>query len=336
MSKIRTGLLSFGLSGKVFHAPFLNAHEGFLFTSVTERSKKEACQTYPDVTSYDSVDQLVANPNIELVIINTPNYTHYDFALKALKANKHVLIEKPFTTNTEQAIELFDRAKRNKLHVLPYQNRRYDSDFLSVKKTIESGVLGNLIEAHFRFDRYRIQIGPKAAKETTVPGSGIAYDLGPHLLDQVIYLFGNPVSWKKTLGHFRPNSQVDDYARIDLEFPNNLQVCLTMSMLVADPQPAFILHGSKGSFVKHRANRQEEQLIGGMDLHDVTFGSERSADVGHLTTFRTDKTKIRQEVVSTPSSYMKLFDDVFNTIRHEKAFPITTPQILKQIEILAS
>jgi scyllo-inositol 2-dehydrogenase (NADP+) len=236
--QIVTGILSYGMSGRLFHAPFVDTHNGFNLYAVTERSQKKAIERYPEIKSYDSVDELLNDPKIELVIVNTPNNTHYEFAKKALEAGKHVLVEKPFAASSAEAKELFDLGRKMNKHVLVYQNRRWDTDFQSVKTAVESGKLGKLIELHFRFDRYRKEISPKAFKENPFPASGIGFDLGPHLLDQVISLFGRPLKWTKTSGSFRPGSIVDDYMNVHLLYPEGLNVYVTANLLTAHPLPS--------------------------------------------------------------------------------------------------
>jgi len=331
---IKTGLLSFGMSGKVFHSPFLDIHENFELTAVVERSVKKASLHYPYIKSYETVDELLADPNIELVVVNTPNVTHFDFALKALQAGKHVLLEKPITTNSAQAKLLYQEATKHNRCLLPYQNRRFDSDFLSVKKIIDSGKLGQLAEVHFRYDRFRDFISPKVAKESPGPGSGLMWDLGPHLLDQAISIFGKPLRWTKTLGHFRLNTQVDDYVNFHLEYPDELQVFLTTSMLVVDAQAAFVAHGTKGSFIKQRADVQEKQLIEGMSPDNSAFGLEAPGKEGILTTVCEDGTFLQEKISSDKSSYLNLFDNVYKTIRMGEPYPITEEQIICQLEIL--
>lgn len=333
---IKTGVLSFGMSGKIFHSPFLKEHDGFELNAVVERTKKEAHLTYPKIKSYQSVDELLANPDIELVVVNTPNATHFEFALKALRANKHVLVEKPFTVTSVQAKQLFQEAKLHNLCIMTYQNRRYDNDFLSIINVLDSGKLGNLVEVHMRFDRYRYHIGPKVAKETPVPGSGLLYDLGPHLLDMAISLFGNPINWTKTMGYFRPNTQVDDYAHIHLSYPKGLQVFITMSMLVVDVQPAFIINGTKGSYIKQRTDIQEKQLLEGMLPANPLYGIEVPDKYGVLTTIANDGKKIQEKITSVKSSYINVFEDVYQTIREGKPYPVTEEQIIQQLEILES
>lgn len=333
---IKTGVLSFGMSGKIFHSPFLKEHDGFELNAVVERTKKEAHLTYPKIKSYQSVDELLANPDIELVVVNTPNATHFEFALKALRANKHTLVEKPFTITSVQAKQLFQEAKLHNLCIMTYQNRRYDNDFLSIINVLDSGKLGNLVEVHMRFDRYRYNIGPKVAKETPIAGSGLLYDLGPHLLDMAISLFGNPINWTKTLGYFRPNTQVDDYAHIHLSYPKGLQVFITMSMLVVDVQPAFIINGTKGSYIKQRTDIQEKQLLEGMLPANPIYGIEAPDKYGVLTTIVNDGKKIQEKITSVKSSYINVFEDVYQTIREGRPYPVTEEQIIQQLEILES
>ncbi|NEU09043.1 Gfo/Idh/MocA family oxidoreductase [Flavihumibacter sp. R14] len=331
---IATGLLAYGMSGKIFHAPFLDKHPGFKLLGVLERSKKNAQADYPEINSYDTVEELLNHPEIELLVINTPNNTHYDLAKRALTAGKHVLIEKPAATSVDEARELFELGKQLDKQVMIYHNRRFASDFLATKRVIESGKLGTVIEMHLRFDRYRNVIGPKAFKETAIPGSGILYDLGSHLLDQAISLFGKPLSFQKTLGRYRPGTQVDDYAHLHLVFPDRLNVFITVSMLVADPQPGIVIHGTNGSFIKSFCDTQEEQLIAGLKPGDQGFGEEPTGKEGRLTIVNSDGTKTTEEIPSEKGRYMGVFEAVFQTLKHGKEFPVREEDILEQLGIL--
>ena len=337
MSKpIKTGILSFGMSGKLFHAPFLHVHDGFELTAVTERKVKAAQYYYPKIRSYNSVDELIDDKSIELVVVNTPNLTHTEFALKALNAGKHVMIEKPVSVTSNQVQEVYDHARERGLQVFPYQNRRYDSDYLSLKSVLDSGKLGSLVELHIRFDRFRPELSAKVHNEMDVKGCGLLYNLGPHLLDTVISLFGAPLKWTKSTGHFRKNTKVEDYAQIHLKYPNEFQIYLTMSLMVADPQPSIVLHGSLGSFVKHRADIQEDQLKEGMKPIHSDYGIEKPNSEGILTTVSNDGDVIKTKIQSPRSNYIDLFENVYDTIRNKIRFPITEQHIIKQIEILES
>lgn len=331
---INTGILSFGMSGTLFHAPFLKVHPGFDLTAVVERSEKKAHLQFPDIKSFGSVDEIIADPDIELIIVNTPNYTHFEYALKAIRSGKHVLVEKPFAVSSNEAKLLFEEAKKYNRYVLPFQNRRYDSDFLSVTEVIGSNKLGQLVEVHIRYDRYRYTIGPKVAKETPMPGSGLLYDLGPHLLDMVILLFGKPIGWTKTLGHYRPKTQVNDYATIHLKYPHQLQVFVTMSMLVSDLQPAFIINGTRGSYVKNRTDIQEEQLLEKMSPTDLLYGLEKADNEGILTLIDEEGKRSQERISSGKGSYLNLFNAVYDTLKNNKSYPITEEQIIQQIIIL--
>ncbi|WP_139957082.1 Gfo/Idh/MocA family oxidoreductase [Flavicella sediminum] len=333
MNLIKTGVLSYGMSGSLFHCPFLNLHPEFELTAIVERSSKKAQAVYPTLKSYASVDEILGDSEIELVVVNTPSPTHFEFALKAVQAGKHVLVEKPFCVTSEQAKIIFLEAKKQNCLVMPFQNRRYDSDFLSVKKVVESGKLGTLIEAHFRYDRYNFEISDHKTKEANVPGNDLLYNLGAHVVDAAIALFGIPVKWRKVKKCNRPNSKIADYAYVHMEFANGLQVFTTVSLLVADEQPGFILHGTKGSYVKKRCDVQERQLKLGMSPNEERFGKETLGMEGVLTTVEKGVVK-KEKIISEPSNYLHVFEDVFQCIRNKKAYAVTEEQVVRQLEIL--
>jgi predicted dehydrogenase len=332
---INAGILAFGMSGKVFHAPFLDRHVGFNLYAVTERTTKKAVTDYPQLHSYHSGEELLNDPAIELVVVNTPSCLHHEHAKAALLKGKHVLVEKPFTATTQQAKELFALADKQGKQIFFFQNRRWDSDFLAAKEVIESGCLGELVEMHFRYDLYRPAIGPKFFKEEAdKPASGLFYDLGPHLLDQAISLFGKPTTYRKTGGKHRKNTQVTDYFFIQLNYPHDLLVTVAASLLVVNPQPAFVVHGTSGSFVKHRVNLQEQQLLGGMKLNDPVYGIEPPDKQGILSTANSDGSIAQQLVPSKAGSYLPLFDAIYESLVHNVPYPITRDDILTQLEIL--
>lgn len=331
---IKTGLLSFGMSGKLFHSPFLEESNRYEFVGVVERSKKQVNGFYPDVISYDTVEEMLANPEIELIIVNTPNNTHFDLGKRALEAGKDILVEKPFVPTSKEAKDLFDLARSLGRKALVYQNRRWNSDYYAVKDIVETGKLGDIIEMHVRFDRYRSEIGPKVFKETPLPGSGIAYDLGSHIIDQIIDLFGVPLRSIKIGTKNRENTQVEDYVSFVLSYGKGLQVFITTSYLVADTGTAYVLHGTKGSFKKERSDVQETQLMEGMKPNDPSYGTESENDQGIFTYFNSEKEKVTEYIKARPSTFSDLFESIFQTIRNDKPYPITEEQIINQIEIL--
>ncbi|HLT86247.1 MAG TPA: Gfo/Idh/MocA family oxidoreductase [Sphingobacterium sp.] len=333
--RINTGILSFGMSGRVFHAPFIYTNDNFNFTAVVERTKKAAKEIYPDVRSYDSVTDLLADDSIELVIVNTPNYTHFEFAKESLEAGKHVLLEKPAVDNLDQLEKLSEISEKTGKKVFFYQNRRYDSHFMQVKEVIESGQLGQIIEAHIRFDRYNMELGPKEFKENSqYVSSGVAYDLGPHVLDQAFSVFGKPAKIIKTTAINRPGSQVPDFFNFHLLYPDNLQVFLTGNLLVADPQPAFVVHGSKGTFTKKMADVQERQLIGGMLPNAPEYGIEPEGSEGKLVIVDKTGEKHTSLLPARKGDYNLLFEAIHESLRNQMAYPISIDQIKWQIEAL--
>lgn len=333
---IVTALLAYGMSGKLFHAPFVNLNPEFEFKGVLEHNTKKVNADYPDVKSYDKLEEILNDPEIELIIINTPSNTHVDYSRKALLAGKDILVEKPFAPSSAEAKEIFDLGRKLGRKVMVYQNRRFSSDFEVTRDIIRSGKLGDLIEFHLRYDRYRSAIGPKAFKETPLPAAGIVYDLAAHLLDQAICILGKPLSFHKVTGIFRKDSQVDDFGHIHLLYPNHVNVFITTSQLVADPQPGIIIHGTKGSFVKAFCDNQEEQLIAGMKPDASDFGKEDAGNEGRLSLMNELGEKKVELVPSAIGKYMDLFDAVVQTIRNGKDFPVKEDEVITQIEILES
>jgi len=334
-SPIVAGLLAYGMSGRVFHGPFLSTNPHFQFRAVVERHTKTANERYPDVISYNSVAELLRDPQIELVVVNTPSYTHYELAKQALEAGKHVLIEKPAAASAREVTELFEIARAQQKHVMVYQNRRWDSDFLSVKQIVESGRLGELIEVHFRFDRYRPVLSPKIFKESPeYAASGLVYDLGPHLIDQIISLFGRPLSFNKVTSMHRDNAEVVDYFNFQLSYPKGLNVFLTSSLLVAEPLPSFVVHGTAGSYIKDRVDRQEPQLDEGVWPTDSVYGTEPAGCEGKLVTINENNEKITELIPSSRGNYNHIFDAVYKTIRAGALYPITEEHVAWQLEML--
>lgn len=333
---IVTALLAYGMSGKLFHAPFVNFHQGFKFKGVFEHNNKRVKADYPDVRSYDSLQEVLDDTEIELVIVNTPSNLHVEHTKQALMAGKHVLVEKPFAPTVKEAKELYELGRKVNRKVMIYQNRRFSSDFAVTRDVINSGRLGHIIEMHLRYDRYRAEIGPKAFKENPLPASGIVYDLAAHLLDQAICLMGKPESYRKITGIYRENSKVDDYGHIYLAYPDKKNIFITTSLLVADPLPGIVIHGTKGTFIKSFCDSQEDQLIAGMKPGDAEFGKEAEGKDGILTTVSSSGEKTTETIPSVKGKYIDLFESVYQNVRNDVPFPVKEEEVLIQLEILES
>lgn len=332
MRPIKTALLSYGMSGRLFHAPFLQVNPGYQFSAVWERSKNLAQKRYPDVETYRSLEELLADTDIELVIVNTPNYTHYDYAKKALEAGKHVIVEKPFVVTSKEGEELISLAAQKDVLLSVYQNRRFDSDYRTVKRIIEEGWLGEIVEAEFHFDRYKEEISAKSHKENPGPGTGALYDLGSHILDQALQLFGMPDAVFGDICIIRPVSQVDDYFEILLYY-KNLRVRLHSSYLVREALPGYILHGTKGSFIKHKTNVQEEALDKSILPGTENWGVEPDDQKGFLHTEKNGKV-IKEYIQSEIGNYDDYFTAVYKAIRENGPNPVTADDGLKVIRVI--
>ena len=322
------------MSGLVFHAPFIDAHPGFNLYGVWERSKKSAAEIYPAIVSFNSLESMLADEAVALVIVNTPNHTHFEFAKKALQAGKDVLVEKAFTVTVSEAEELITIAKEKNKSLSVFQNRRYDSDFKTVKKIVEAGNLGNLVEIEFHFDRYKPELSPKQHKETSIPGSGLLHDLGPHLIDQALYLFGLPQSVFGFLNTVRPGSVVNDYFDITLFYPTKT-VRLKSSLLVKELLPAFILHGTNGSFIKQRADVQEDNLKLGQKPGSEDWGIEPVSAGGTLNINDNGKT-IRTNIPSLRGNYMEFYEKLYESLTNKKSLPVTAEEGLNVMRIIGA
>jgi scyllo-inositol 2-dehydrogenase (NADP+) len=334
MQPINTALLSFGMSGQVFHAPFLQVHDGFRFYAVWERTKNGAQEKYPHVKTYRSLDELLNDEAIELVVVNTPSVTHYDYAKKCLQANKNVIVEKPFTPTVKEGEELISLAKEKNRLLSVYQNRRYDSDYKAVKKVIDEKLLGDLIEAEFHYDRYNDQLSYKVHKETPTPGVGIVYDLGSHLIDQALQLFGMPHSVFADIDIIRPNSKVHDYFEL-LMFYNHFRVRIHSSLLVREQLPAYILHGSKGSFIKAKTDVQEVALQAGKIPDAPDWGAEPENEKGLLHTEKDGKIT-REHISSFNGNYMEYYEGIYKAMRFNQPLPVTAEEGLNVIRTIAA
>jgi scyllo-inositol 2-dehydrogenase (NADP+) len=320
------------MSGRVFHAPFLHANPGFELYSVWEREKNLAAAIYPSIRTCRTLSELLADPATELVIVNTPNYTHFDYAKQALQAGKHVIVEKPFTITEEQGLALIDLAKQTGKKLSSYQSRRFDSDFRTVRRIVESGVLGRIVEAEIHYDRFTPTLSPKVHKETPGPGTGLLYDLGAHLIDQALQLFGDPEAIFADLFIIRDNSKVDDYMEVLLYYPG-LRVRLKSSYLVREPLPAYSIFGHQGTFIKTRGDVQEKHLLAGEPPIGDDWGVEPVSEQGLLHT-EIDGKVIRERVHTEKGSYMDYFTGMYEAIRNDAPLPVTAEQGVRIIRVI--
>ena len=331
MNKLKTVLLSYGMSGKIFHAPFIELHSGFELIGAWERSKKLIQNDYPNVKSYATIEELLAD-DIDLVIVNTPVDTHFQYAEQALNAGKHLIVEKAFTTTVEEAECLKKIAKEKGLKLAVYQNRRWDSDFKTVKSILEENVLGEIVEAEIRFDRYNPQLSAKKWKESKNDGAGVLKDLGPHIIDQALCLFGYPNAVFADIRNLRENSLNDDNIDILLYYSDK-RVRLHAGFFNKEQVPGFIIQGRKGSFFKSRADIQEDVLKTGKKPNLVDWGKEPIENEGLLNISLNGET-IRKTIPTIPGNYYDFFEGVYHSIINNSIEPVTANDGLKVMQII--
>lgn len=272
---IKTALCSYGMSGKVFHGPLLRANPHFEVSHILERTKSLSKQDFPNAHIIRTFDELLAQDELELVVVNTPSPLHYEMAKASLEAGKHVVIEKPFAVTTKQCDELIALSKSKQLHLSVYHNRRWDCDFKLIQKLIEENKFGTIHQYEVHFDRFRPELSPKVWKESNALGGGILYDLGSHLIDQALALFGTPKEVSAHLLQQRPATVTTDGFDINLRY-DTTQVWLRASSYVMSPGPRIQIHGEKGSLLKYGDDPQEKQLISGMRPNDSGYGQSES------------------------------------------------------------
>jgi scyllo-inositol 2-dehydrogenase (NADP+) len=280
MADIDVVVVGFGLAGRVFHCPFVSAVPGLRLTGIVQRKGDEAAAAYPEATILRSFDEALES-DAQLIVVGTPNGTHFPLAKAALKAGKHVVIDKPFAGTSEEARELIELATEKGVLVAPFHNRRWDGDFLTLKNVLESGELGRVVTIESHFDRFRPLQREGTWKEAEGPVNGLLFDLGPHLVDQALALFGAPLAVTASVRTDRDTTEIEDAFDITLHYDRHRMDCRS-SMIAADAAPRYLVHGTFGSFRKMGVDPQEPALVSGskvprMDAPGLWLQEEESA-----------------------------------------------------------
>ena len=332
---LNVALLGFGLSGRYLQAPFYRAHAGFRVSHVVSSRAGEIAKDFPGLEPTGSVEEALTDPAVDLVSIATPNPTHYAYARAALEAGKHVLVDKPACATAAQLRELRDLAARKQRHLFVFQNRRWDSDFLTVRQLLSTNPLGTLVSYEARYDRYKPAPNPKQWKETPGPTAGMLYDLGSHLIDQAICLFGRPRDISGSSWTEREDSDIADAFRLQLVYDAPLRVHLSCSLLVREPTPRYRLHGRRGSFVKYGIDVQEDQLRAGIEPDAPGFGEEPEDQTGVLHT-ELNGLVTRGRVTTLFGHWLGLFHNMHDVITQGATPAIPLDDVALQLEIMES
>ena len=330
VDNIRVGLVGYGYASKTFHAPLISGTPGLQLAAVSSSDAGKVAADWPSVPVVASPEALFGDPAIDLVVIPTPNETHFPLAKAALLAGKHVVVDKPFTVTLEEARELDHLARQQGLLLSVFHNRRWDSDYLTVKNLLAAGDLGEVVYFESHFDRFRPQVRDRW-REQAGPGTGIWYDLGPHILDQAITLFGLPASINVELAELRPGSRTTDYFHAQLIYPQ-CRVILHGTMLAAAESARFIVHGTRGSYVKFGLDPQEDRLKAGERLpqedwgYDMRDGTLTTETVGGLN----EKT-----LLTIPGNYPAYYAAIRDAINGDGENPVPASQAIQVMELIA-
>ncbi len=333
---IRVGLIGFGAAGQIYHAPILTCVDGLELTLIRATKSDQialAHARYPQATVVNDNDAIINNKNIDLVVVATPNESHTSLAKAALLAGKHVVVEKPFTITTREADELIAVSKQCNKILTVNQNRRFEGDYATIKKVINSGMLGELAEFESHYDRFRNYLRPNAWREEDIPGAGIFYDLGAHLIDQVLDLFGLPATLTADLRLQRKGAKAIDNFELVMNY-NNLKVTLKGGMLIKEPLPRFIILGEQGSFVKYGTDVQEEVLkAGGIPNKSANWGIEPESCWGKINTEYKGMHLIAK-VETERGNYVNFYQNVYDTIIEKAALMVKPEESRNTIRII--
>lgn len=314
-SPIKTALVAFGAAGKFMHAPFLVTQpEHYDVIAVLERNKEESKKLFPRAKIVRSIEELLSIDEVELVIITTPNDTHFSYSKASLLAGKHVVCDKPFTITSTDALQLIELSKQTGKVMSVFHNRRYVCDFLTIKEILGKKMLGEVHEFEAHYDRYRPAAKPNAWREENKPGTGILYDLGAHLIDQALYLFGLPKTITADNRLQRSHARAIDNFELKLDY-GFLKVILKSGMLVREPGPRYMIHGINGSFLKYGEDPQEAFLRADKLPTEIPhWGEEAPENFGLLHT-EIKGNIIKEKYPSLKGDYGYYYQNLYKTIR---------------------
>lgn len=326
---VRVGVVGFGLAGRIFHTAVIAETPGLELAGIVQRRGEEAAEAHPGVQVFRSIEDMLGDNSIRLVVVATPSYSHFEIALQCLHAGRNVMVDKPFTLTSDEARQLIDEARKHGVLVTAYQNRRWDGDFVTLKQVIASGALGRVVSYESHFDRFREAPRLDVWRESGGPGGGTLCDLGPHLIDQATVLFGNPESVWADVRIDRNCGAVDDAFDVLLKF-DGVTALLRSTLTAATPGPRFVVHGTKGSFVKWGLDPQEDALKAGAKFSDMGFGEESESQWGELHIAG----KPVQKVKTAAGDYRGIYANVRDAILGKAPLEVTPEQAWRTTRLI--
>ncbi len=323
---IDVGLIGFGLGGRCFHAPVISAVPGLRLAAILQRTGDSAAQLYPDVRIVRTLDELLSIDSLQLIAISTPNQSHFPLAKRCLEAGRHVVVDKPFTTIVAEAIELLNLAKKLDRVLTVYHNRRFDADFQALCQTVATGDLGRILRFESTYDRFRPTSKPNAWREKPGPGSGVLFDLAPHLLDQSFMLLGTPQAITADVRIERAGFFTDDAFDIFLHYPEGARALLRATMMSAAPRPRLVVLGEKGSYLKREFDPLEPNLRNGQIPTGPSWVVEKEENYGELTLVENGNATTRK--IPSIGDWREFYANVRDAILDNAPLLVTPQQIL--------
>lgn len=331
---VRVGLIGFGLAGQAFHAPVIRAVPGMQLACILERNGNLAREKYPDVRVARTLEELLAEKEIQLCIVATPNDSHLELTRACLLADRNVVVDKPFAPTLRESEEMVRLAGERGRLITVYQERRWDGDFETVKNIVQSGRLGTIVEYECRFDRFRPEPKPNAWRERAdQPGAGVLFDLGPHVIDQALVLFGEPRAITASAFCERETSQVDDSFDVCLEYPV-LRAMARARIIALAPGPHFLIHGTKGSFIKFGVDPQEARLRGGDVPQGADWGAGWGEEAESLWGTLSPVGEPSMKVKTERGDYRGFYANVRDAIERNAPLEVTPDQALRTMRAI--
>lgn len=321
---IDVGLVGFGLAGRCFHAPVIEAVPGLRLAAILQRTGDEAAKLYPHARIVRSMNELLAIDSLLLIVIVTPNQSHFPLAMEALAAGRDVVVDKPFTTTVAEATQLLEAAQQKNRLLTVYHNRRFDGDFQALRKVIGGGALGEVVRFESCYDRYRPVPRPNAWREKRGPGSGVFFDLAPHLIDHALVLLGAPEAVTADIRTERTGFETDDAFDVTLHYSEGRRAILSGTMLGAVPRPRFLVASTLGGYLKHSFDPLEPALRSGALQASGNWNLPDEA--GFLT--RVDGDTLREERVPGFGDWRDFYANVRNALLGKEKLLVTTQQAL--------
>ncbi|GGH79282.1 putative dehydrogenase [Pullulanibacillus pueri] len=331
--EVQVGLIGYGFSGRTFHAPVLTTIPGLKLNTIVQRKGRSSQDRYPWVNVVDHVDALYQDDTIDLIIVTTPSTNHFKFVKDALLAGKHVVVEKPFTTSTEEADALIALAKQQNRMLSVFHNRRWDGDFLTLRSLLNEGILGQLTEAEFCWDHYHPTAQPGNWRDSQALGSGVLYDLGVHFIDQALCLFGTPHTLQAEIRQLRPRAITDDFFRVTLGYKEGLSLTLKSSMVAREPRPRYQFHGTKGSFIKYGTDPQERALINGHTPASPNWGREAKEWWGKIN-IMLNQLHIEGHIETLPGSYAAYYQNIYDHLTRQTELAVKAEEARQAIKLI--